>query len=96
MVGRHHRGKHPAAAKALTSRADRDPTARCRRCGNVKSECGPNGDGRGANGRPIRWTAGHIIAGQIDGALQLECSYCNYSDGQARSRQREPKSDDWW
>lgn len=82
----------------MVANANRNPEAKCGRCGKTKDRCGPNGDGKGANGRPIRWTAGHIVDGQVDGALRLECSYCNYAAGaKVKAQQRrEPKTADWW
>lgn len=64
--------------------------ARCWRCGEPLVSCGPNRNGRHRNGRPAKWTAGHVEHDPL-APLALECSPCNYREGaQHGNRQRRP------
>lgn len=91
MSGAHHRGTYPARARALRARANADPLTRCWRCGRTLAEHPPH-----RNGKPARWTAGHLVDGQEDGPLAPEASTCNYSSGgrlgnARRARRRAPR-----
>lgn len=72
----HHRGSHQRRARAVTTAANNDPTTRCWRCQRTLTEHPPH-----RNGKPARWTAGHLVDGQVDGLLLPEASTCNYSEG---------------
>ena len=82
----HHRGTYFAQAAAVRARANVDPTTRCWRCGRTLAQHPPH-----RNGKPARWTAGHVHDGQIGGPLEPEASTCNYSAGATMgNRQRAP------
>jgi len=72
----HHRGAYAVAARALRQMAYADPTTECWRCGRTLDQHEPHKDGK-----PARWTAGHITDGEVGGALAPEASTCNYSAG---------------
>ena len=75
------------------------PDARCWRCGNTIDQCRPH-----RNGKPARWTAGHLKDGQPDTTLTLtslapECSPCNSSAGASfgnRGRVEPRTKALWW
>lgn len=69
--------------------------ARCWQCNEPLATCGPNRNGRHANGTRAKWTGGHTIDGDRTAPLALECSPCNYSRGAAhgnRNRKARPHS----
>jgi hypothetical protein len=72
----HHRGTHQTRARLLTVAAYLDPDTKCWRCGRTLQEHKPH-----HNGKPARWTAGHVRDGEINGELRPEASTCNYSAG---------------
>jgi hypothetical protein len=68
----HHRGSYHRRSLALVAAAYRDPTTRCWRCGRTLAEH-PNT----TTGNPPKWSAGHVIKGQVDGQLLPEVLSCN-------------------
>jgi hypothetical protein len=72
----HHRGTYHVRSRALVAAAYADPSTRCWRCGNTLDQCEPH-----RNGKPARWTAGHLIDGLQDGPMAPECSPCNSQAG---------------
>lgn len=72
----HHRGSHQVRARRIVQQAYANPNTRCGRCGLTLAQHPP-----GANGKPQRWTAGHVRAGEINGELRPEASRCNYGAG---------------
>lgn len=95
MTGRpgraHHQGSYHRRAAVVRARAYADPTTRCWRCGLTLAE-----HPRHKAGTPARWTAGHVIDGQVDGPLAPEASTCNASAGATYGNaKREPRSEDW-
>lgn len=77
----HHRGTHQARARKIVDQANANPDARCWRCGRTLAEI--------RRRRPrARWTAGHVVAGQVDGELRAECSPCNYGHGATLGNRR--------
>lgn len=70
----HHRGTYQARAKRVTDAAYANPSTRCWRCRRTLAQVQQR--------KPrARWTAGHVIAGQVGGDLEPECSPCNYGHG---------------
>jgi len=87
-----HSGTHQTRAAAVVARADADPTTRCWQCGLTLEHCRPHHDGK-----PARWTAGHVIDGQIGGELKAECSPCNFTRGAAHGNgQRKQATTHTW
>ncbi len=85
----HHRGNHDARARIIVARANANPATTCQspHCkgwGNRTLAEHPNT----RTGRPPRWQAGHVIAGQIAGALQPEADVCNTSAGAVDGNRR--------
>lgn len=79
-ISEHH--KDPAfrrQQRITTAAANADPRTRCWRCRRTLDHCGPNGNGRNANGTPCTWHAGHTIAGDNASPVLAECSHCNCS-----------------
>lgn len=72
----HYRGSYHVAARKVREQAYADPTTRCWRCKLMLHECKPH-----KNGKPARWTAGHIIDSDPSSPLLPECSPCNKSAG---------------
>jgi hypothetical protein len=88
MTGRpgrsHHQGDYAKRAALVRAQANANPDTRCGRCGQPARPDDP-------------WTAGHIIDGQVGGALQPEHRSCNCAAGAARGNAlREPRSERWW
>ena len=79
----HHRGTYAAEARRVRAAANANPATRCWRCGRTLAEHPPH-----RNGRPARWTAGHIHDGQTGGPLAPEASTCNYSAGASAGNRR--------
>lgn len=65
----HHMGTHQVRARQLTALAYANPDTRCGRCGSRLHEP--------PHKRGDRWEAGHIVDGQIGGALRPEARSCN-------------------
>jgi hypothetical protein len=88
----HHRGSYQVRARAVVQAARANPNTRCWRCGLTLAQHAAHHNGR----RPT-WQAGHLIDGQINGALRPEASTCNTSAGATLgNRQRtEPHTEHW-
>lgn len=72
----HYTGDYDRRAKAVTTKAKRNPATRC-----MSPEC-KHGNGTLAQHPPgSTWDAGHINAGQPNGPLQPEVSCCNRAAG---------------
>lgn len=69
-------GDYQARARAIRMAAYADPRTRCWRCNLTLSECKPH-----RNGKPARWTAGHLRDSDPTSPLLPECSPCNKSAG---------------
>ena len=79
-ISAHHRDAgFRRTARLVTEAADANPRTRCWRCRRTLNHCGPNGDGRNANGTPCTWDAGHVVAGDNNSPIRAECSHCNRS-----------------
>ena len=76
VKGAHHRGGYQRQAKRVTDWANTNPDTRCRRCGLTLAEHPPT-----KTGNPPKWSAGHVIDGQVGGALKPEVLGCNSSAG---------------
>ena len=72
----HYRGNYQADARRVRAAAYADPSTRCWRCGHTLDRCKPH-----RNGKPARWTAGHVIDSDPTSPLLPECSPCNKSAG---------------
>lgn len=85
VKGAHHRGSYQVQAKRVRDRANADPGSRCWRCGLTLAEVRKR--------KPhAKWTAGHLIDGQVGGRLAPECSPCNMGAGATEgNRRRRPK-----
>lgn len=75
----HHRGSYQVRAKRVTDAAYADPSTVCWRCGRTLEQVRRRFRRRSS----VRWTAGHVVDGQVDGELRPECSPCNYGRGAA-------------
>ena len=67
----HHKGSYHVQSRHVRTLAYANPSTLCWRCGKTLPEHGPR----------ARWTAGHVIDGQIGGELRPEASTCNYAAG---------------
>jgi hypothetical protein len=92
-----HGANYRRLAPLVVRWANTNPHATCWRCGKTIDKCKPH-----RNGKPARWTAGHLKDGQLDATLTIadlhpECSGCNYSSGASfGNRQRvEPRTLRW-
>lgn len=74
----HHSGSYVRDSAALRAAAYADPHTRCWRCHLTLTQC------TNRDGKPARWTAGHLNDGQIGGPLAPECGRCNYAAGARR------------
>jgi hypothetical protein len=72
MKGPHHRGSYHRRSLALVRMAYANPDTRCWRCGRTLTEHPPT-----LTGNPPRWSAGHVVKGQVDGELRPEVLSCN-------------------
>lgn len=79
----HYRGTYHVASRRVRDAAYADPSTRCWRCGLRLHECKPH-----RNGKPARWTAGHLIDSDPTSPLLPECSPCNKSAGAKLGNQR--------
>ena len=66
------------------------PDCRCWQCKEPLATCGPNRNGRHANGAPAKWTGGHVRDGDRTSPLALECSPCNFRRGASAGNARRP------
>lgn len=78
--------------------ANANPMTLCHRCHNPIDKCKPH-----RNGKPARWTAGHLHDSQPDATLTLddlapECSPCNSSAGASYGNRNrtEPRTARLW
>lgn len=87
----HYRGSYHVDARRVRAAAYLNPLTRCWRCRLTLTEI------RQTKPR-ARWTAGHLVDGQVNGSLAPECSPCNYSHGAALGNQRrsEPRTSLTW
>jgi hypothetical protein len=93
MAGQpHHKDRRYVLASArIRAAANANPNTRCWRCGLTLAEH-PNTK----TGKPPRWTAGHIVDGDLSAGLRPEVDVCNYQAGAAAgNRNREPHSELW-
>ena len=73
----HHSFGYAVQARRVRDAANANALTRCWRCGRTLAEV--------RQSKPkARWTAGHIVDGQVGGALLAECSPCNYGSGAKR------------
>lgn len=89
----HHRGSYHVRSRRVVAQAWLNPDTRCWRCGLTHDEYAAVHGARAA-----RWTAGHLIDGQIDGDLAPEHTRCNSSAGATagnRRRTRNRTSRNW-
>jgi len=82
----HYRGGYHRQAAQLRAAAYANPSTRCWRCKLTLAEHPPHRDGK-----PARWTAGHVIDGQPGGPLLPEASTCNYSAGGTLGNRKRPR-----
>lgn len=82
--GPHHRGSFQVRSEKVRAAANRDPSTRCWRCGRTLWEVRME--------KPDAvWQAGHLVDGEVGGALAPECSPCNHRAGGAlRAAQMRP------
>lgn len=89
----HHRGTYPRRAAALNRAARNNPNTRCWKCGLTIDQI------RHKDGKPARWTSGHVIRGQVGGELRHECSVCAATEGgevtAGKVKPANVRSDDW-
>ena len=83
----HHRGTFHVASARCRAQAYSSPWTRCRRCGLTLDEIRTGGPGRPPHPR-AKWTAGHVIDGQVGGKLEPECSPCSIKSGAELGRDR--------
>lgn len=81
----HHRGTHQQRAKRVTDHAYANRNTLCCACRRPLHQCGPNGDGRNANGTPCTWDAGHPDGRWPGNELRPECSHCNRTRGASQA-----------
>lgn len=86
----HYRGRYHVQAATLRAHAYANPDTTCWRCHRTLEQI------RQHHPR-ARWTAGHLIDGQVGGPLAPECSPCNYSAGAklGNRNRREPHTERW-
>ena len=83
----HHRGDYTVRARHVRAIANANPSTLCWRCGRTLHEHGPK----------ARWTAGHVIDGEIGGELRPEASTCNYgAGGRLAAERRVPMRSKIW
>lgn len=87
----HHRGGYHVNARRVRQMANANPDTRCWRCGLTLAQHPPH-----KNGTPAKWTAGHVVDGQVGGPLAPEASTCNYSAGATAGNQRRGGTDLTW
>lgn len=77
----HHRGSYRVEARAVRLAAALDPTTRCMSCDMTLAQIRKT--------KPqAKWTAGHVVDGQVGGELRAECSPCNYGRGASYGNRR--------
>lgn len=70
----HYRGRYHVESRKVRQAANADPSTRCRRCGLTLAE-------RRRTHPKDRWTAGHLVDGQVGGRLVPEHRSCNSAAG---------------
>jgi hypothetical protein len=68
----HHAGTYHRRSLALVAAAYANPATTCWRCGKTLAE-----HRRTLTGKAPRWSAGHVVKGQVDGLLLPEVLSCN-------------------
>lgn len=88
----HYKGDYHQRSKRVRDAANANPLTVCQRCGRMAHEHPPH-----KNGKPGRWTAGHVIDGQVGGELGPEWSTCNLQAGArlGNRRSRGTTSRNW-
>lgn len=71
-----YRGSYHVDSRRVREAAYADPTTRCWRCGATLAMHAPH-----RNGKPARWTAGHLRDSDPMSPLLPEASTCNKSAG---------------
>lgn len=80
----HHKGSYQRRAKRVTDEAYANPFTVCT-CGRTLEEHPPTRD----RGNPPKWSAGHVVKGEIDGALVPQVLGCNVAEeNEHRNAQR--------
>ena len=72
----HYRGSYHVRSRQVRDAANADPSTRCWRCGRTLAMHEPH-----KNGKPARWTAGHIRDSDPTSPLAAEASTCNKAAG---------------
>lgn len=85
MKAAHYTGSYHVQARRIRTLAYANPDTRCGRCGRTLAKHPPTKTGKAA-----RWQAGHVIDGQVNGALRPEADVCNAAAG-ARLRHQKPE-----
>lgn len=88
--GAHHSGTYQVRARAVRDAANRNPATQCWRCGLTLAEHAPHADGK-----PVTWTAGHVIDTDPTSPLAPEASTCNYSAGATTGNTRRGTGYEW-
>lgn len=88
--GAHHSGTYQVRARAVRDAANRNPATQCWRCGLTLAEHAPHADGK-----PVTWTAGHVIDTDPTSPLMPEASTCNYSAGASAGNTRRGTGYTW-
>lgn len=92
----HHKGTYHRRAAAIRAAAYANQATRCWRCHCDLHTIRTIGRGNGDPPHPrAKWTAGHLIDGQVDGDLRPECSPCNYGNGARLRHQPTHRSVPW-
>ena len=88
MKAPHHRGTYPKRSRQLVALARAMQSTTCWRCGRTLAEHEPH-----KNGKPAKWTAGHMVDGEVDGPLAPEASTCNFSAGATAGNRKRGRGD---
>ena len=72
----HYQGTYHVRARHIREAANNNPLTTCWRCGRTLQQHPPH-----KNGKPPKWTAGHIIDSDPTSPLAPEASTCNYTAG---------------
>lgn len=84
----HHTGTYDKASRAVVAAAYANPGTQCWRCGRILTQHSPT-----KTGNPPRWSAGHVVDGQINGELRPEVLSCNSRAGaRLGNAQRRPRT----
>lgn len=85
----HHSGSYHRRAAKVRAAAWANPDTRCWRCHLTIAQIHQD--------HPrAKWTAGHLVDGQIDGTLLPECSPCNYSHGARTGNAKRKHTSQRW